>query len=78
MNFDNGYIGKIPVPTISLEKQKEVSSLVEEIISTKKQSTEDDTSALEADMDQKIFEIYGLSDEEVRIIENRKWFSLSG
>lgn len=47
-----------------------VISLVDHILSLKKENPYADTSALEAEIDQLIYQLYGLTDEEIAIIEN--------
>ena len=36
---------------------------------TKKSDQEVDTSALEAEIDQQVYELYGLTEEEIKIVE---------
>ena len=47
-----------------------VISLVDHILSLKKENPYADTSALEAKIDQLVYQLYGLTDEEIAIIEN--------
>ena len=47
-----------------------VISLVDHILSLKKENPYADTSALEAEIDQLVYQLYGLTDEEIAIIEN--------
>ena len=45
--------------------------LVETIISKKKQDKNSDTTVLEHEIDQLVYKLYGLTDEEIAIVEGR-------
>ena len=49
---------------------KEFETLVDEIIDLKKQNQ--DTKELEAQIDQMVYALYGLSEEEVALVEERE------
>lgn len=42
---------------------------VEQILSIKRKASNADTSAIEREIDHKVYELYGLTDEEIRVIE---------
>jgi len=56
---------KIPIPNESQEKEMEV--LVDQIIVNKKENL--DTSELEAKIDLLVYELYGLTEDEIKIVE---------
>ena len=60
------YLGKIPVPKVL---PPELTSLVEEILVAKKSDPSADTSALEAEIDEKVFDLYGLTPDEREIVK---------
>jgi adenine-specific DNA-methyltransferase len=60
------YFGQIPIPK-SIQCQKEIIDLVDRIISGKKQNR--NTSPLESEIDQLVYQLYGLTDEEIKIVE---------
>jgi hypothetical protein len=62
------YFGQIPIPTVQNQKG-EIVKIVDQVIATKKQNPISDTTALEAEIDQLIYQLYGLTDEEIRIVE---------
>jgi len=64
------YFGQIPIPK-ETKNQKVIIDLVDNIISTKKQAPNSDTSTLESEIDQLIYELYGLTEDEIKIVENR-------
>ena len=60
---------EIPIPIVSFEQQKQITKIVDQILVEKKKNPNADTSALEREADQKVYELYGLADEEIRVIE---------
>jgi hypothetical protein len=64
------YFGRIPIPTqIDHKFSVRIISFVDEIIQIKKSDPHADTSALEAEIDRLVYELYGLTEEERRIVE---------
>ena len=63
------HIRNIPIPNATSEQQRDIVSLVNRILAAKKESPQADTSALEAEIDQLVYQLYGLTDEEIAIIE---------
>lgn len=71
MQIDAPPLLSIPLPIfadIAEEKVSNVIGLVDDIINGKKKGT--DTSALEAQIDELVYEIYGLTQDEILIVEN--------
>jgi hypothetical protein len=62
-------ISQLPIPKISQEQQQPIIVLVDQILTAKKSSPKADTSELEKEIDKIVYELYGLSEEEIRIIE---------
>lgn len=65
-------IKSIPVPNATTKQQNEISSLVETILKMKKQDISADTSALEREIDRLVYGLYGLTEEEVRVVEGKE------
>ncbi len=63
------YFSQIPIPTAKPNQAKPIEEKVNRIISLKKENPEADTSALEAEIDQLVYELYELTEEEIRIVE---------
>jgi Fe2+ transport system protein B len=55
-----------------LEFQRPFITLVSQILSLKKSDPQADTSALEAEIDCLVYELYGLTEEEIKIVEGKK------
>ena len=69
------YVEKVRIPPVTqdnLETVHQIESLVGKIISIKKQNPQEDTSAYEREIDQLVYKLYELTDEEIEIIERGK------
>ena len=60
----------LPIKEPTNEIVRSFSCLVNEILELKKQSPTADTSSLESEIDQLVYELYGLTEEEVEVVEN--------
>ncbi len=69
MHFDEHYIGKIPLPVDYRDKQSTIVELVDTILTIKRDNPDADTSTLEREIDERIYRLYGLTPEEIRIVE---------
>ena len=58
---------KIPIPEPDKDTESKLVGLVDSIIQLKKENK--DTSEIEAEVDKIVYSLYGLSDEEIKIIE---------
>mgnify|MGYP003132336397 FL=1 len=59
----------IRIPKISLEDQEKITAKVDEILISKSVDNNSDTAALEAEIDRLVYELYGLTEEEIGIVE---------
>ena len=66
--FDTESVKIIPIANASIERQIEIAELVSEIVITKRNGTYID-DIIERKIDNLVYEIYGLTDEEIKIIE---------
>jgi hypothetical protein len=69
MHFGNHYVGKIPIAAVPVEQQKPVEELVERILSAKQRDAGADVSALEREIDELVYGLYGLTRDEIKIVE---------
>lgn len=60
----------LPVPNASELQQQEIIDLVDKILAAKKQDSSADTGALEEKIDELVYDLYGLTEEEKNIIRN--------
>ena len=69
MHFDNYYVGKIPVPAVSLEAQQPIIELVDGILSTKRENPNADVTEASRKIDVLVYALYGLTDEEIALVK---------
>ena len=63
------YFDSIPIIKLDNSKMTPFIELYDKIATTKKQSPTADTTALESEIDQLVYELYGLTEEEIGIVE---------
>ena len=59
----------IPIPSISNTKQRRFVLLIDRILKVKEANPDADTSELEAEIDGLVYALYGLTDEEIAVVE---------
>ena len=65
----NNYVKKFPIPTAAYEKQASLVDLVNRILAAKHINPSADTRALEEEIDRLVYDLYGLTDEEIAVVE---------
>jgi adenine-specific DNA-methyltransferase len=63
------YFGQIPIATGKTKVRKNIADLVNKILSIKEQSPSIGTTDLENQIDQLVYQLYNLTEEEIKIIE---------
>jgi hypothetical protein len=63
-------LSNVPIPNIDAKTQAELIELAEKAIREKKNNQQADISAIENQIDQLVYQLYNLTDEEIAIIEN--------
>jgi len=66
-----GYSDILPIPDNAISFNEKISNLVMDILKTKESEPTTDTSALESEIDHMVYELYGLTEEEIKIVEGR-------
>jgi type I restriction-modification system DNA methylase subunit len=76
-DLQNGYIQafrenlfQIPIPKLKEKDQQPFAALVDQILELKKQGK--DVQALEKEIDRLVYRLYGLTDEEIAIVEGKQ------
>ena len=62
---------ELPIPPATPAQQKPIIDLVDKILAAKKADSSADTTEWEKQIDQKVYELYGLTPEEIAIVEGR-------
>lgn len=62
-------IEAMPIPDSNMEQQQPIIDLVNIILETKKRNQKADTSVEEHQIDKLVYALYGLTDEEIKIVE---------
>lgn len=65
-------IEQLPIPSTTEKKQVPVIALVDRIITAKKKDPQADTAELEAEIDKLVYNLYGLTENEIRMIEGNE------
>ncbi len=63
------YVEQLPIPQISTEAQRPFVTLVDKILEAKKNV--EDTSSYEAEIDRLVYALYGLTDEQIAVVEGK-------
>lgn len=63
------YFSKTPIPHISEDHNQLLTSFVGQILSDKKNNPQADTSALENEIDKQVYHLYGLTYDEILIVD---------
>jgi len=72
MHLYDFYAQQIPIPNIPLSKQQPIITLVNQILSAKIKNPSADTLELERQIDALVYELYGLTEEEIKVVEGRQ------
>ncbi|GAK50962.1 putative type IIS restriction/modification enzyme [Candidatus Moduliflexus flocculans] len=68
--FKTNYLNPFPLPkTVSKEKEKKIIDKVKEVLVAKQRDPAADTRALEAEIDRLVYALYGLTPEEIAMVE---------
>jgi len=73
VNVKPTYLAQLPIPDIALNKQEQFIKRVEKILSLKMKNQ--DTTALEREIDVLVYKLYELTYDEVKIIDKEFWLS---
>lgn len=71
INFTKDMFNELSIPDISQNQQQEIITLVDKILTAKKADSSTDTTEWEKQIDQKVYELYGLTEDEIAIVEGR-------
>jgi hypothetical protein len=66
------FLENLPIPKLSSETHGEFEVLVDTILTLKQKDPNADTSTYEMKIDQLVYDLYGLTPEEIEIVEERR------
>lgn len=69
LRWKKAYVETIPIPQLSVEKQRPFIELLESILTAKMINPNTDVSDIEAEIDQRVYELYGLTTVEISAVE---------
>ena len=69
LSFDIPYLEKLPIPKVSKKTETKLINLTDKIISKKTKDTETDTTSLEQEIDNLVYNLYELTYDEVKVID---------
>jgi adenine-specific DNA-methyltransferase len=67
------YFERIPIPRVSKAQEAAIAQRVEKILAGKERG--EDTTGLEREIDEMVYRLYGLSYEEVKVVDPEFWLS---
>jgi len=69
--YKKAFMKRLPIPAATAAQQAEIETLVTQILAAKRtlSGPSADVSALEAEIDQRVYQLYGLTAEEIAIVE---------
>ncbi|MCS7010229.1 MAG: Eco57I restriction-modification methylase domain-containing protein, partial [Anaerolineales bacterium] len=70
LRYRTNFLEKLPIPDVPPEKQQPIIALVDKILEAKRADPNADVSALEREIDQHVYRLYGLTPEEIKIVED--------
>jgi adenine-specific DNA-methyltransferase len=64
-------LANFPLPKDRQKKQADIAKLVKQILAAKRADPAFDSTQLERQIDQMVYELYGLTPEEVAVVEGK-------
>ena len=63
------YLKDTPIPRANASQEKQLTDLSKRILAAKQRNSEANTTALEREIDQRVYQLYGLTPEEIASVE---------
>ena len=77
INFTADLVENLPFPKLSRKNKKEIENLVDKILKKKKDNPEADVGELGREIDEMVYGLYRLTEEEIGIVEGKSKLKLS-
>lgn len=77
MQGDNYQVDKeplmnIPLPAVNATMQQPIITIIDRILDAKRINRQAETSSLESEIDRLVYQLYGLTEEEIKIVEGKE------
>jgi adenine-specific DNA-methyltransferase len=72
IRYKKAFLENVPIPKPSEKEQKKIENLVDQIITIKKEDAKADTSELENQIDELVYQLYELTPEEIEVVKDSK------
>ena len=69
--YSSNILNRTPIPTATPEQQQPIIDIVDKILASKKADATSDTTTLERKIDEWVYKLYGLTDEEIAVVEGK-------
>ncbi|MDE2991331.1 MAG: Eco57I restriction-modification methylase domain-containing protein [Chloroflexota bacterium] len=71
-NHVQGYeLEQLPIPTLAASERRRLDCLARHIVAVKEANAAADTAVLEAEIDRRVYSLFGLDDDEIVVVEGR-------
>ena len=70
-HFYPNHMKSLPIPKVSKKGQLPIIELVDRILNIKRSNPSADTSSLESEIDRLVYQLYGLTEDEIKIVEGK-------
>ena len=67
--FKINELASFPIPSCTDEQEKQLAELAKKIMLVKKTDSLSDTSSMESEIDSLVYKLYGLSEDEISVIQ---------
>ncbi len=71
LRYRTSFLENLPFPCLSTEQGQSITKLVTKILAAKRADPAADTSAWEGEIDRLVYQLYGLTEEEIAVVERR-------
>lgn len=68
--YKKAFLERLPIPKVDSKTEAEFIQIVQEILEKKKVDSTIDTPTLESKLDNLVYQLYNLSDDEIRLVES--------
>jgi len=69
IRYKKAFLENVPIPKPSIKEEANIEILVDQILALKKANPQADTSQLEEEIDELVYQLYDLTSEEVAVVK---------